>query len=109
MNAGYEQDFMVILKIIYVSDYKIIVEFIWCYISEWAEFLHCKGRKFTDFEEVRKEIVAETDRETGSNKGISAIPINLRVYSPNGEFACLAIVCVHGTVLKKPTTILFSE
>ncbi|KAK2551884.1 Dynamin-1 [Acropora cervicornis] len=52
--------------------------------SEWAEFLHCKGRKFTDFEEVRKEIVAETDRETGSNKGISAIPINLRVYSPNG-------------------------
>lgn len=65
-------------------------------ISEWAEFLHCKGRKFTDFEEVRQEIVAETDRETGSNKGISAIPINLRVYSPNGEFACLAIVCVHG-------------
>lgn len=51
--------------------------------SEWAEFLHCKGRKFTDFEEIRKEIVAETDRETGSNKGISAIPINLRVYSPN--------------------------
>ena len=52
---------------------------------EWAEFLHCKGKKFVDFEEVRKEIVAETDRETGSNKGISAIPINLRVYSPHGE------------------------
>lgn len=51
--------------------------------SEWAEFLHCKGKKFVDFEEVRKEIVAETDRETGSNKGISAIPINLRVYSPH--------------------------
>lgn len=52
---------------------------------EWAEFLHCKGKKFVDFEEVRKEIVAETDRETGSNKGISAIPINLRVFSPHGE------------------------
>ena len=52
---------------------------------EWAEFLHCKGKKFVDLEEVRKEIVAETDRETGSNKGISSIPINLRVYSPHGE------------------------
>lgn len=36
-----------------------------------------------DFEEVRAEIEAETDRITGSNKGISPIPINLRVYSPN--------------------------
>lgn len=39
-----------------------------------------------DFEEVRKEIEGETDRVTGSNKGISNIPINLRVYSPNGEY-----------------------
>ncbi|XP_054599579.1 dynamin-2 isoform X5 [Nothobranchius furzeri] len=51
--------------------------------AEYAEFLHCKGRKFVDFEEVRMEIEAETDRLTGSNKGISPIPINLRVYSPN--------------------------
>ncbi|XP_059191859.1 dynamin-2-like isoform X2 [Centropristis striata] len=51
--------------------------------AEYAEFLHCKGRKFVDFDEVRTEIEAETDRLTGSNKGISPIPINLRVYSPN--------------------------
>ncbi|XP_056137100.1 dynamin-2-like isoform X1 [Lampris incognitus] len=51
--------------------------------AEYAEFLHCKGRKFVDFDEVRLEIEAETDRITGSNKGISPIPINLRVYSPN--------------------------
>ncbi|XP_055365849.1 dynamin-2-like isoform X6 [Betta splendens] len=51
--------------------------------AEYAEFLHCKGRKFVDFEEVRQEIEAETERLTGSNKGISPIPINLRVYSPN--------------------------
>jgi hypothetical protein len=38
-----------------------------------------------DFDEVRREIEAETDRVTGSNKGISNIPINLRVYSPNGK------------------------
>ncbi|KAF7997017.1 hypothetical protein HCN44_005294 [Aphidius gifuensis] len=52
-------------------------------ITESAEFLHCKGKKFVDFDEVRKEIEAETDRVTGNNKGISNIPINLRVYSPN--------------------------
>ncbi|XP_026324218.1 dynamin isoform X2 [Hyposmocoma kahamanoa] len=51
--------------------------------AEYAEFLHCKGRKFVDFNEVRSEIEAETDRITGSNKGISPVPINLRVYSPN--------------------------
>ncbi|XP_051801320.1 dynamin-2-like isoform X1 [Acanthochromis polyacanthus] len=52
-------------------------------VAEYAEFLHCKGRKFVDFDEVRLEIEAETDRITGSNKGISPIPINLRVYSPH--------------------------
>lgn len=51
--------------------------------GEWAEFLHAKGKRFTDFSEVRKEIEAETDRQTGSNRGISPIPINLRVFSPN--------------------------
>ncbi|XP_054769970.1 dynamin-1-like isoform X1 [Lytechinus pictus] len=51
--------------------------------TEYGEFLHCKGKKFTDFDEIRKEIEAETDRVTGSNKGISNVPINLRVYSPN--------------------------
>ncbi|XP_051245375.1 dynamin-3 isoform X5 [Dicentrarchus labrax] len=51
--------------------------------AEYAEFLHCKGKKFVDFDEVRSEIEAETDRITGSNKGISPVPINLRVYSPH--------------------------
>ncbi|KAK7165602.1 hypothetical protein R3I93_005615 [Phoxinus phoxinus] len=51
--------------------------------AEYAEFLHCKSRKFVDFDEVRLEIEAETERITGSNKGISPVPINLRVYSPN--------------------------
>ncbi|KAJ7993843.1 hypothetical protein DPEC_G00258910 [Dallia pectoralis] len=51
--------------------------------TEFAEFLHCKGKKFTDFDEVRAEIEAETDRITGQNKGISPVPINLRVYSPH--------------------------
>uniref|UniRef100_A0A8D2P8H5 Dynamin-type G domain-containing protein n=1 Tax=Zosterops lateralis melanops TaxID=1220523 RepID=A0A8D2P8H5_ZOSLA len=51
--------------------------------TEYAEFLHCKGKKFTDFDEVRQEIEVETDRVTGMNKGISSVPINLRIYSPH--------------------------
>ncbi|CAL1262969.1 unnamed protein product [Larinioides sclopetarius] len=51
--------------------------------QELGEFLHCRGKKFTDFDAIRKEIEDETDRMTGSNKGISNAPINLRVYSPN--------------------------
>ena len=51
--------------------------------GEWAEFLHARGKKFSDFDLVRKEIEDETDRMTGSNKGISSAPINLRVYSPH--------------------------
>ena len=62
--------------------------FVCLFVLEYAEFLHCKGKKFTDFDEVRHEIEAETDRVTGMNKGISSIPINLRVYSPHGKGDC---------------------
>ena len=54
--------------------------------TEHGEFLHCKGKKFMNFSEIMKEIEDETDRVTGSNKGISNLPINLRVYSPNGKW-----------------------
>ncbi|XP_060888040.1 dynamin 3a isoform X2 [Labrus mixtus] len=50
--------------------------------SEYGEFLHCKEKKFTDFDEIREEIEAETRRLTGSNKTISPVPINLRIHSP---------------------------
>ncbi|XP_064649940.1 dynamin-1-like isoform X5 [Lineus longissimus] len=65
-----------------VTRRPLILQLINCK-TEYAEFLHCKGRKFSDFDMVRKEIEDETDRATGANKGISSIPINLRVYSPN--------------------------
>ncbi|TGZ65424.1 hypothetical protein CRM22_005892 [Opisthorchis felineus] len=51
--------------------------------TEYGEFLHLKNKKFTNFEEIRHEIEAETDRLTGTNKGISNIPINLRIHSPH--------------------------
>ena len=43
----------------------------------------------TDFDAVRREIEQETDKVTGSNKGISNLPINLRVYSPHGKYGTL--------------------
>ena len=67
-----------------VTRRPLILQLLYSKHAEYAEFLHAKGRKFADFDQVRKEIEDETDRLTGSNKGISSIPINLRVYSPHG-------------------------
>lgn len=50
---------------------------------EWGEFLHLPGQKFTDFTEIEAEIVRETDRATGRNKGVSKKPIFLKISSPN--------------------------
>ncbi|KAA0201339.1 hypothetical protein HAZT_HAZT000538 [Hyalella azteca] len=52
-------------------------------LIKYGEFLHKKGEKFMNFDAIRKEIEDDTDRITGNNKGISNLPINLRVYSPN--------------------------
>lgn len=52
---------------------------------EYGEFLHQKGRKYSDFDAIRKEIEDETDRVTGSSKNISSLPINLRIFSPHGK------------------------
>ena len=51
--------------------------------TEYGQFLHCRDRKFTNFDEICREISLETDRVTGRNKGISSQPINLRIYSPH--------------------------
>ncbi|XP_006461708.1 hypothetical protein AGABI2DRAFT_185821 [Agaricus bisporus var. bisporus H97] len=50
--------------------------------TEWGQFLHI-DKRFTDFNDIRKEIEQETFRVAGQNKGISRLPISLRVYSPN--------------------------
>ncbi|KAI1327560.1 Dynamin central region-domain-containing protein [Xylariaceae sp. FL0255] len=51
--------------------------------SEWAEFHHIPGRRFTDFGDVKREIENETSRVAGTNKGINRQPINLKIYSPH--------------------------
>lgn len=52
-------------------------------VKEWGEFLHFPGKRFFNFNDIRKEIESETFRIAGKNKGISNNPINLKIYSPN--------------------------
>ncbi|KAG1126176.1 hypothetical protein G6F61_002193 [Rhizopus arrhizus] len=49
---------------------------------EYGEFLHIKDKKFYEFREICQEIEHETNRLAGANKGISKLPIHLRIYSP---------------------------
>ncbi|XP_056596272.1 dynamin-1-like protein isoform X2 [Triplophysa dalaica] len=51
--------------------------------EEWGKFLHSKNKIYTDFEEIRQEIVTETERISGNNKGISDEPIHLKIFSPH--------------------------
>ncbi|PRP81066.1 hypothetical protein PROFUN_11144 [Planoprotostelium fungivorum] len=48
---------------------------------EWGEFNHRPNEMFHDFDKIREEIERETERTTGKNKGISDIPISLKIYS----------------------------
>ena len=61
------------------ENYRDAMEF--AQAEEWAEFLHLPGRIITDFGLVRKEIEKETDRVAGANKGISNVPIHLKIHS----------------------------
>lgn len=51
--------------------------------ADYCEFLHLPGRRFTDFHQVRDEINNDTAKVCGSNKGISNLPINLKVVAPH--------------------------
>ena len=51
--------------------------------EEWGVFKHLEGQQFTDFRQIRQEIVDETERLTGTKKGIHREPIQLAIYSPN--------------------------
>jgi len=50
--------------------------------EEFGEFLHQPGKRYHDFVSLRSEIVRETDRLTGNNKGLSHTPIHLKIFSP---------------------------
>lgn len=50
--------------------------------SEWGEFAHLPGQRFENFDDIRLEIVRETERVCGNEKVISPKPIVLQVTSP---------------------------
>lgn len=51
--------------------------------EEYGEFLHAPGRRFDNFDAIRKEIEADTDRVCGGNKGLDPRAIHLKVSSPH--------------------------
>ena len=63
-------------------------------------------KEYTDFDEVRKEIERETDRLTGSNKGLSNQPILLKVFSPEGDYILHALYqqCVYSCLFFQSLT-----
>jgi replication fork clamp-binding protein CrfC len=65
-------------------------------VAEWGEFQHTGDKKFTNYADITKEIVEETDRITGGSMNISPIPINLRLYSRS--FIPLTLVDLPGLV-----------
>uniref|UniRef100_A0A8D8QQD7 dynamin GTPase n=1 Tax=Cacopsylla melanoneura TaxID=428564 RepID=A0A8D8QQD7_9HEMI len=50
-------------------------------LDAWGQFLHTKDKVFRDFDDIRREIEAETDRLAGNNKGVCSDPITLKIYS----------------------------
>ncbi|XP_046572460.1 dynamin-1-like protein isoform X1 [Haliotis rubra] len=62
--------------------------------DEFGKFLHTKNKVYTDFDEIRQEIINETERMSGTNKGICSDPINLKVYS--GKVVNLTLVDLPG-------------
>ena len=51
--------------------------------TEWGEFNHLEGKKFDKFTDIRQEIEKDTAKIAGNNKGISNVPIVLKIFSPN--------------------------
>ena len=49
--------------------------------QEYGEFLHRPNQKFYDFDDIREEIVAQTEKITGGKKNIADTPIRLTIFS----------------------------
>ena len=82
--------------------------------TEWGQFLHI-DKRFTDYNEIRKEIEQETFRVAGQNKGISKLPISLKIYSPDVldltlvDLPGLTKVCQWQCLLQVPLTLVDSS
>mmetsp|Transcript_5727 Transcript_5727/g.16368 ORF Transcript_5727/g.16368 Transcript_5727/m.16368 type:complete len:644 (-) Transcript_5727:522-2453(-) len=64
-----------VLQLVHVDDPNAV---------PYGEFLHAGPRKFTGFDDIRREIEEETIRHLGKvRKPVSPDPIQLAIYSPN--------------------------
>ena len=61
---------------------------------EYGEFLHRPQDKFYDFDDIRSEIQAQTNKIAGATKGVSHTPIGLTIYS--GKLVDLTLVDLPG-------------
>eukprot|EP00796_Vickermania_ingenoplastis_P002287 gene2287-1429_t len=64
--------------------------------SEWGEFLHLPGKKFTDFSEIRDEISRRTDEIAGKH-AISDQAIHLKLFS--AHVLTLTLIDLPGLVM----------
>ena len=51
--------------------------------KEYGVFYHKPNQQFFNFDDICKEIIAETDRITGTGRNVSPLPINLKLWSPH--------------------------
>lgn len=65
-------------------------------VKDHAKFLHTRDKIFYDFAEVKEEIERETERLSGTNKGITAEAIHLKIFS--SEVFNLTLVDLPGLV-----------
>lgn len=65
-----------------VTRRPLILQLIHSKTEDHVVFNHVPETRYTDFEEVRKEIASETSRVLKSKNDVSPLPITLKYYSP---------------------------
>ena len=59
------------------------------HVAEKAVFDHARDHELEDFDEVRREILRQTERLCGPGSGISEERIGLTIYSSNGKLCAV--------------------
>ena len=67
------------------------------HIVEKAVFDHARDHELEDFDEVRREILRQTERLCGPGSGISEERIGLTIYSRNGELHAVLLLIIVAT------------
>lgn len=68
--------------------------------NDYAEFSHKPNERFYDFIKVKEEIEAQTNKIAGKNKGVTSVPIIIKIYAK--DVIDLTLVDLPG-ICKNPT------